>query len=157
MHSRSSHTTQLPTLPPWANATVERQLTKEFPNYPITSAMKVVNSQYRAEFDELHARREARRAALSALPLTDLQTLHGQHDAQNQKYQNEQAQRDLERKQARRFLAIAAEQVHDVRPDPRSGSQTKQRLARKCRPFCYPTGLTFCACHDSDQASHRRH
>jgi len=102
----SAHTEQLP-LPAWANDTIEGQLLREFPLYAMAAALAPINDQLRGQFESLRPKREARRAALEALPLSELEALRIRQTKRAAAQQAEAAQSAREREA--RAAAEAAE------------------------------------------------
>lgn len=70
----SASTEKLP-LPAWANDAIKSQLLKEFPLYAMATAMAPLNEQFRTEHESQRAQREARRTALEALTLSELEAM----------------------------------------------------------------------------------
>lgn len=75
MSAHLSARTEKLSLPAWANDTIKSQLLKEFPLYAMAAALAPLNEQFRAEHESQRAQREARRTALEALTLSELEAM----------------------------------------------------------------------------------
>jgi hypothetical protein len=115
-----ANTDQL-TLPAWTAAIIESQLLKEFPLYAMVAALAPLNEQFRAEHESQRAKRDARRSALEALPLSELEALRTRQAEVAAARQAEGAQRARQR-EARAAAEAAAKEAAKFYNQPQAGA-----------------------------------